>query len=102
MIKTFKDQIPEKFKNKIVKDISKIKEKYDEYPSYICRSDLDTTDSNECIFCSINRTPIGSWYAKCKLYDERLKRYHDYDIAQCCESCYKDLDKKIIRSELEV
>ena len=102
MIKNFKELIPENLKKKLIKNVSKVKEEnHEDHVFYICRSNLDITESDECIFCSINRTSIDSWYAKCKLYDERLKRYQDYDIAQCCESCYKDLDKKIIRTELE-
>lgn len=61
----------------------------------ICRSNFDCNDDeNECVFCAIDRS--GEWYAKCKLYNERLKQYGKYHIAICCDKCCetKNMEKK--------
>lgn len=67
-----------------------LKENEKETTYKICRLNFDCVDDkNECPFCSINRTESGNWYAKCKLYNKRLKQCGKYHIAVCCSDCIK-------------
>lgn len=85
-------------KNSLCKKVCKIVETVDSSRkiSYICRSNYNTDDESECIFCHIDKNMSTNFYAYCKLYKERLKRFKHTQMAQCCDSCYKELPKDLI------
>lgn len=68
----------------------------DEY-SFICRTDSNADcNEHECPFCKLTRcTDVNYWYARCGLYNQRLKQYKNLDIAICCDECIHKFPKLI-------